>query len=1482
MISQPSAGTQVPGPRSHPHPHPRPLNRPALPSKLSNVNLSRQNDIADVDGANRSAYTANGMLQYAAQSVSTPDDNSQHIPPRLLSQRTTQLPLPRRPQSLSAHAQSRPPVPKPTPTPVLDPSTRANGLQPPAVATALPRDKAADFFPWTNIEGKHPEDVLNEHLIKSGYSDKPTGPSSTESNTARPHLWPSLKNKNGLGVLSALFVQVLDKRSQMRLCTAPSTFKPPPRVTLTDTKREAWLKDLANPEVPLRKLSRTIPHGIRGKVLLDHCISKDIPIARAVWLSKCVGANEIRAFKRKGVSGPAALAGELKWIREWTVFVEQFVDGIVVSCGQPGWSQKMNYAVRLATHFYVEHLLDEEHYMDWILTSLKQSSSERLPVWILLTQIYWKHLISHRKRGHRLAEALLGHAKALAATPYGLNLQLITRVNQLITILAVNHRGCLVLPKSWNQYKATFAAVKPTGRINLEADGLTNVARRNNRLSGASPQATSRTTKLRLLEILDSVGLDVQIDRIAAQCELLGLDTRSMLVTILEWAASKHRSGIARVYLAAQLIRYWSFAGFGADDAVLTMLEKARNDHNVEPRLIYKLVSALARSGHFSVGKYLQWLISMGVLSGANAAASEAQLLLELPTAYLSSHIVNLRRTLLSRVGYHADAEVREIENYKNVLSQHLGGMSLPSPGVTSHEPALTTKPVGAVRMAVAQWLCERVISQSFESANDTVFNGNLSAFCLVRHTLEQFEDYPSLAKVLAAASSCSNPQILAAAADTINLNIEIFATMGFLPALVSQIYQQQRRLRSRQPLDRAFLLSLSGLVRRVPSGAMYAKTLDSELAMCEIQSSTAACSPASDSMAVLHSGSLESNNDIDRVLTSGNTMDEQLLIRMFSTITDRSVKLGSEGLSRAGTWFAQLRSFDQTTFEQLVQKLVNRMAEPAAPFEAVEGIVASLVGSSCLKLETFHQIWEKKLNTLKSTEPANASRIAVICAKILIPSTSVMHNQSAEAYRYKVAQNSFCLSHKTDILRIVGSLLHLNPQAILSRNGNALGDKITSLLRQYIITDHKLVAQELVSKNNLMGAQSSVQPLLDCLLDPVLQEQQANISIIDKVNKIVGSTTELSLPFSQLALQQLSSTLSGGNSLSENDKASLVRTFQSAIEHTSSVWPQLLSALDKDLIHHIHSWAGECVLEKLSSIISVDGCMEEEASVRRYLKAVEASALAASSQSMPSTAFVMLAEQLKRLGQFAESISPLDPKQSDKKVRMAFGISVLLQLTTMHYHTLQDANALAPDLTPLMGVLCALLIHSKLQGQQAILEHILDVASMISDDLSNEHMHTILRNLPPQARCIPRLRYLFGTHSSPDAWLSLASKVVPASAAQQNPTSTPLQVSSSPVSATQSPSMMQRPWPVPARPGMPARPPSVPNTPVLSQAHLQQQQAQQQRLSMGMGANRGLVELKQTPYMLRRWELMPDPTPVMGANDTSLSLSLFQARKCV
>ncbi len=277
-----------------------------------------------------------------------------------------------------------------------------------------------DFFPWS---GNHPEDVLSDNIAKTGYCDNPQL-SFNETNTASTALRQTFKHKSGLSTLSSLLVSIYEQRQAHGRVTATSTFKPPPRVTLTDTKREAWLRDLASSSVPLRRLSRTIPHGIRGKVLLEQCLGKNIPTARAVWLAKCVGANEMRAFKRKGASGAFALGGEVKWVRDWTLFVEQFLEGVISMCGEKDWKSKMNYALvaltprhycmlinlvrtRLSSHLYAEHLLDKDHYFDWVQTSLVGSSLDKLPIWVLVLQIFWEDLVQSRKNGRRMAESLL-------------------------------------------------------------------------------------------------------------------------------------------------------------------------------------------------------------------------------------------------------------------------------------------------------------------------------------------------------------------------------------------------------------------------------------------------------------------------------------------------------------------------------------------------------------------------------------------------------------------------------------------------------------------------------------------------------------------------------------------------------------------------------------------------------------------------------------------------------------------------------------------------------------------------------------------------------------------------------------------------------------------------------------------------------------------------------------------------------------------
>ena len=66
----------------------------------------------------------------------------------------------------------------------------------------------------------------------------------------------------------------------------------PTRVTLNDAKRQAWFADLANPEVPLYKLGKSVPHGAKGHDLLDLLQSHNVAITRAVWVLRVFGANE--------------------------------------------------------------------------------------------------------------------------------------------------------------------------------------------------------------------------------------------------------------------------------------------------------------------------------------------------------------------------------------------------------------------------------------------------------------------------------------------------------------------------------------------------------------------------------------------------------------------------------------------------------------------------------------------------------------------------------------------------------------------------------------------------------------------------------------------------------------------------------------------------------------------------------------------------------------------------------------------------------------------------------------------------------------------------------------------------------------------------------------------------------------------------------------------------------------------------------------
>ena len=67
------------------------------------------------------------------------------------------------------------------------------------------------------------------------------------------------------------------------------------------------MADLANPLVPLHKLSKSIPHGFKGTDLLEMLWANSVTIERGVWFAKVIGANEMVSRSATTGLGPSPL-----------------------------------------------------------------------------------------------------------------------------------------------------------------------------------------------------------------------------------------------------------------------------------------------------------------------------------------------------------------------------------------------------------------------------------------------------------------------------------------------------------------------------------------------------------------------------------------------------------------------------------------------------------------------------------------------------------------------------------------------------------------------------------------------------------------------------------------------------------------------------------------------------------------------------------------------------------------------------------------------------------------------------------------------------------------------------------------------------------------------------------------------------------------------------------------------------------------------
>ncbi|KAK6459296.1 subunit of activation mediator subcomplex of RNA polymerase II holoenzyme [Scheffersomyces xylosifermentans] len=260
-----------------------------------------------------------------------------------------------------------------------------------------------DYKPWkdhTNLpEDKQEQEhqkLNNASFLNKGYFESPMVANEYYSarNLIQATIFSSTENCNDvLKELSQHLANAYKTRNEIinKIKYESNNFKIPPRVTLTASKREAWLKDLANPNLSLPKIAEKIPHGIRNKILIDAVCNKGVPINRALWFTKCVLFGELVALRRKHQSrlslhSPIANSMDLNtpekfeihWLQEWTQQVSDYIykfarESASFNTGdrKSYYISKLNYLLSYVQSLYVEFLLDKSFFLALIIKFLK-------------------------------------------------------------------------------------------------------------------------------------------------------------------------------------------------------------------------------------------------------------------------------------------------------------------------------------------------------------------------------------------------------------------------------------------------------------------------------------------------------------------------------------------------------------------------------------------------------------------------------------------------------------------------------------------------------------------------------------------------------------------------------------------------------------------------------------------------------------------------------------------------------------------------------------------------------------------------------------------------------------------------------------------------------------------------------------------------------------------------------------------------------
>lgn len=1082
--------------------------------------------------------------------------------------------------------------------------------------------------------------------------------------------------------------------------------------------------------------------------------------------------------------------------------------------------------------------------------------------------MYWADILRYRKSGRRLVAALcsnlqdvrihqnvhvslLTQVQAHESPDRDLLLPLIERVGNILTATVRTNPESFIALTHWAKYSDTLLACNTSSGPD-ETQIFDAISRRNARLKSRSSSGDeTQNSQRRVIDLLDA-SLSVQYSPdLSRECWKAMRDRVLLVQTLFDWATSCARPSLMKTFVAARLMRTWSRHGIDVDESVLNYLTFRSNGPGVSSDAVYHLVSELARSGHFSVSKYIQWVIARGGLHGSQDVAVDGpcvtRLLAELPVHDLPENLLRIRKTLLHRASFSVDDETETIDNMSlafercspNLYGRTPSGEEAPTIAdvvqTVTHlsrtvkaELGLQLRKQTNLRMTKAS--ASEMGEWKADSEYETATTITIADFTFTRAVLEATEDLSMLADILKLVSSSSSTQILASIGDTLNMHRLTFSAIGALGDLFDTLVSRQYTQGVIQGPESAVLLhSLCALSATIPDAENVHVQLSRDVARSVRRSAVDACSPVSDHVAeALQKSDGDISDEVDKLLSSGTSMDAPTLKRLFQVLIgqmEASWAKSESGLQKLGPILERLRTFDTKQFDNLltpwVEQTILKSDRPN-----LGHVLGPLISAGCL---SFKDVLKASVSSVQKTrddsDKPTTSRIAFESLSLVLNTYSNGDIMSVEdAYTLNIKRTQAQFKDHLAILKIARIAIEISEPSVDNNNVtiNLLcqGDAFRRFLQRLVLTEFDCVLKEFVAplaKSQDLHIITCLRAILRGLLDlKTTSTGPEDLVVARRIEVIFGVASDLTLPFCQLALRSLSASETPGSSSEAAADTSRLEAFERAVDtalaNSNPTWTKIIPTLDPQIAHHLCERAERSLLSTIPSFKLTDS--DSPSSPPKYGNAALARrmlfVISATAYSARNTNHATALEIAEKVNNLAHALSqPQSTTAAATYDLTTTWLPLMLEYITTHASTLAPSRPAtdirARVLLALSALLLALHTHT---GTDALSSHVLDVSLLLVDELPDDARAQCGRFLADRGKAggeavvgDPGLRYVFGLD--------------------------------------------------PAGAG---------------------------------GAGEGTLMLSQRGrmegFVVRRWENLSEPTPMVGENDTALSLSLFQARR--